>query len=141
MKDSKAVAAARQKAEAKKAEVEAAEVHLRQLRAEMGTALLAIEEARDADDAHLPQCRMVKVRWRSNGEEEIGRVAIVRKTPGGQLIVRRRGAEYRFKWNPYGQEYAQAEKDVFFASDRRQLRDVPSEFLPAAKIERSHHAG
>lgn len=130
MKEPQAVVAARQAAEAKKAEVEAAELHLRQLRAEMGTALLAIEAAWDEADAHLPQCQMVKVRWRSGNEEPIGNAAIVRKTPGGQLVVRRRGAEYRFKWNPYGVKFVQAEKETFFAADRRQLRDVPAEFLP-----------
>lgn len=130
MKESPTVIVARQAAEAKKAEIEAAELHLRQLRAEMGTALLAIEAAQDEVDARLPQCRMVKVRWRSGTEEPIGNAAIVRKTPGGQLVVRRRGAEHRFKWDAYGGKFVQAEKNTFFAADRRQLRDVPAEFLP-----------
>lgn len=130
MKEPQAVIAARQAAAAKKAEIEAAETRLRQLRAEMGTALQAIEAAQDEVDAHLPQCRMVRVRWRSDTEETIGNAAIVRKTPGGQLVVRRRGTEHRFKWNPYSRDFVQAEKASFFGADRRQLRDVPAEFLP-----------
>lgn len=130
MREPPNVIAARKAAEDKKAEIEALELHLRQLRAEMGTALLAINAAWDEADANLPQCRMVKVRWRSGTEEEIGRAAIVRKTPGGQLVVRLRGTEYRFKWNKYGGQYGQAEKESFFGSDQRQLRDVPPDYLP-----------
>lgn len=130
MKEAPAVAAARQAAEAKKAEIDATEARLVELRSELSAAYRAIEDAQDAEDSALPQCRMVTVRWRTGKPENPIPMAILRKTPANQIVVRRRGAEHRFKWDPRSERYVQVAKPRFFMDDTRELRNVPAEFLP-----------
>lgn len=118
---------------AKSAEVVSAKETLERLKAELSAAYVAVRDAQTEADAALPQCRLVLVRWRSGTEEGDARVVILRRTPGGMLVVRHvgdpRGAEYRFKWAPYAGRYKQAERATY-TSDTRELRDVPAEYMP-----------
>lgn len=129
------VLAAEEMKAAKHAEWKASEQEAKRLEQEYNAACLALRKAQEQADAALPQCRMVRVMWRSGNEESIGSVVIERKTPGGVLVTRRvgepEGVEYRFKFWPHSGKYAQAEKQYGFANDRRELRDVPPEFMPA----------
>ena len=121
---------------AKDTEVIAAEDALKRLEAEHGEAHAAVRKARIEADASLPQCGMVRVRWRSGNEVDAGRVVILRRTPGGMLVVRLvgepTGGEYKFKWAEYAGKFRQAEKGSY-SSDTRELRDVPAEYLPTAQ--------
>lgn len=129
-----AVAAAQLKVDSVAQELAAARADVERLEADVGAARAALRDARVAADAERPQCRMVSVRWRSGTEDDAGRVVILKKTPGGTLVVRRvgdeGGPEYRFKWSAHSAKFVQAEKSPFFGSDTRELRDVPTEFLP-----------
>ncbi|PZP98328.1 MAG: hypothetical protein DI587_14880 [Variovorax paradoxus] len=133
-KELDAVALAHQAVEAKQAEIKAAEARLQQLRSELAAAYHAVEDAHDVEDAKLPQCLMVTVRWRSGEAEEPRSVAIVRQTRDNQLVARRRGIEHRFKWDQHRECYVQVEKTRFFMDDARELRDLPAEFLPRRTV-------
>lgn len=135
MKKPKAVIEAESALVAKAAEVAAAKEALKRLEVERGAAIAAVRHAQTEADAALPQCRLVRVRWRSGNEEDIGRVAVVRRTPGGMLVVRyvgdADGSEYKFKWAEYSRKFKQAERGGY-TDDTRELRDVPEAYLPAA---------
>lgn len=132
------VAKAEELAKLKKEELDAARAAVRRIEGELGEALAAVRSARKSADAGLPQCKMVHVRWRNSAESDLSDVAILRRTPGGVLVVRRLGdspgMEFRFKFNAYRDVYAQAEKRHYFGSNHRELRDVPAEFLPAGAL-------
>jgi len=102
------------------------------LEAEYSDCLRAVRAAQEEADALLPQCLIVRRRWRSGTVEDFAKAVVLRKTAGGQLVVRRvgdaDGTEYRFKWAERAQVYRQAEKSTSWASDTRELRDVPPEF-------------
>lgn len=129
------VAAAEQAEKSKAEELEAAKDTVHRLEQEHRVAISAVRKAKEEADALMPQCRMVSVRWRSGEAQDIGRVVILRKTPGGMVVVRRVGdtsdVTYKFKWWEHSSRYAQAEKQYGYANDRRELRDVPVEYLPA----------
>lgn len=133
--EQEAVAAAEAAVAAKAAELEAAQAAVRLLKFELDEARSALTDAREAADELLPQCVMVQEQWRSGATEEIGRFVVVRKTPGGMLIVRHVGstpdAEMRFKWSAHRGVFVSAEKTSTWHSTTRKLRDVPPEFLPA----------
>lgn len=135
MKKPKTVVDAEKMAAEKAAELAAAKEVVRQLESEHADAVAAIRKAQEDADAALPQCRLVRIPWRSSKEEDVSRVVIVRKTPGGMLVVRRvgdpAGNKYKFKWAPYAGQYRQAEKRSSFISDSRALRDVPPEYAHA----------
>lgn len=137
--EAQAIAAAELAVTTKQAELAAAESAVRLLQFELNEARETLHEARVAADDLLPQCRMVSVRWRSGTDEDAGRVVILKKTPGGQLVTRRvgeaPGSECRFKWAPHSAKFVQAEKSPFFGSNTRELRDVPAEFLPSPTKE------
>lgn len=115
------------------AELQAAEQAVHDLRAEYTGLCVAVKDARVKADEALPQCDMYRIRWRAGTAEYLQRVVIIRKTPGGLLVVRAvgdhdGGNEYRFKLS--GNEYRQAEKRRFFYDDLRELRNVPAKFMP-----------
>ena len=92
---------------------------------------LASQEARIKADETLQQCKMVSVGWTGN-EKDDGRVAILKMTPKGQLVVRRvgvRDGNYRFRLDKYTGRWIQAERYIRFSANR-ELRDVPAEYLP-----------
>lgn len=134
MKKSKIVIEAEANLSAKEAELIAAKEALRRIEVEYGAAYAAVRKAQTEADASLPQCNMVRVRHYSGKEEDCGRFAIVRRTPGGMLVVRRVGdsigSESKFRISQHRAVYVQAEK-VSWSSDTRELRDVPPEYLPA----------
>ena len=118
---------------AKAAEVTAAKEALKRLESEHGAAYAAVRQAQTDADAALPQCRMVRVRLSTSNEEDMGRMVILRRTPGGTLVVRHVGEpdgnEYKFKWAEYSRKFRQAEKSGY-TYDTRELRDVPADYLP-----------
>lgn len=134
LKKSAAVVAAEQLAEAKSAELKAAQESVRSLEREYAQAVIAAREAQEHADAALPQCDMVNVRRYDRADRDACRVVIVRKTPTGMLVVRHvgyaSGSEYKFKWATYGDRFMQAEKQYGYGGDRRELRNVPPEYLP-----------
>ena len=127
-----AVVAAEAAEAEKKAAWDAAAAAAKQAEQDYYAACRASREARIAADADLPQCKMVDVRWRTDKAEEAGRVVILRKTPGGLLVVRRVGdaeGDFRFKWNKHRGIWQQAEKGSY-AFKTRELRDVPDQYMP-----------
>jgi hypothetical protein len=136
MKKPKAVIAAEEALSAKAAEVAAAKEALKRLEAEHGAAYVAVRQAQTEADAALPQCGLVRVKWRTSNEEGMGRAVILRRTPGGLLVVRRvgdaGGHEFKFKWAEYSGKYRQAEKGSY-TDDTRELRNVPAEYLPTTQ--------
>lgn len=117
---------------AKAAEVAAAKETLKRLEAEHGAAHNAVRDAQTEADASLPQCRMVGVS-RDGAETGGAPYVILRRTPGGMLVVRRvgdaSGGESKFKWAPHAQLFQQAKPGWYRAV--LELRDVPAEYLPA----------
>ncbi len=135
MKKPKTVIEAEAALSAKAAEVTAAKETLKRLEAEHAAAYAAVRQAQTDADASLPQCDMVRVRRYGGKEEDCGRFVILRRTPGGLLVVRRvgeQGGESKFKLSQHRGLYVQAEK-VRWASDTRELRNVPAEYLPSAQ--------
>ncbi len=134
--ESSAVTEARLALGVKQAVVEEARTRLAALQDEEREAGAKLRQALIDADAALPQCRMVSVAWRSGRAENDMSVVIVRKTAGGQLVVRRLGdpeaVEYRFNWE-VGSEarFTQAEKREAYGSVR-ELRDVPAQFVGGA---------
>lgn len=118
----------------KNSEVKAAREALRALEAEVMVAYVAVRKAQEAEDAHLPQCRIVTVM--SGGRvSEFGPVVILRKTNAGLLVTRRVGgpgaSAFKFKWHEHSGKFRQAEKQSPYAYAHRELRDVPAEYMPA----------
>ena len=72
-------------------------------------------------------------RSRTGRSEDTGLGVILKRTPGGQLVVRQAGnhssAKQAYKWSPYSKVFRQVEKGGI-TCDTFELRDVPSEFLP-----------
>lgn len=135
MKKPKTVIEAEAALSAKAAEVTAAKETLKRLEAEHAAAYAAVRQAQTDADASLPQCDMVRVRRYGGKEEDCGRFVILRRTPGGLLVVRRvgeQGGESKFKLSQHRGLYVQAEK-VSWASDTCELRNVPAEYLPSAQ--------
>lgn len=136
VKKPKTVIDAEAAASAKKAEFDAAKEAMNRLEKEWFQALEAVKAAQAEADAAQPQCRLVRVRWISGNEEDVGRVVIVRRTPSGMLVVRHVGEpdsnEQRFKWDGYAMKFRHADKNTYI-SDTRELRDVPSEYLPTCQ--------
>jgi hypothetical protein len=136
VKKPKTVIEAEAVASVKKAEFEAAKETMNRLEKEWFAALAAVRQAQTDADATLPQCRMVRVRRYCSKEEDCGAFVVVRRTPGGLLVVRRvgdtSGYESKFKLSRHRGLYVQAEK-ASLSSDTRELRDVPAEYLPSAQ--------
>lgn len=133
-----AVAAARKAAEARRNELAEARETVKRLEEEYAQAAVAVYQAQVKADAALPQCRLVRLRYREEESDGV-RVVILRRTPSGMLVVRPvgqvDGQGRKFKWSPKhggnGGTYTQAERQSSFWSDRTELRDVPVAYLPA----------
>jgi hypothetical protein len=136
VKKPKAVIEAETALTAKAAEVAAAKDTLKRLEAEHSAAYVAVRQAQTEADESMPQCRMVRVRWRSGTEEFGAPYVIVRRTPSGMLVVRpvgsNSGSEHRFKWAEHARKYRQVAKGSF-TSDTLELRDVPAEYMPTCQ--------
>ena len=135
MKKHKTVIAAEAAYEAKKAEMQAAELAAKNLALEVSQAYAAIQAAQTLIDADLPQCVGVAISQYSKNEEDRGRFVIVRKTPGGLLVVRKvgdhSGNESKYKWSKGGGKFClNKARGNFYLSKSLELRDVPPEFLP-----------
>jgi hypothetical protein len=129
MKKPKTVVVAEAALAAKIAESAAAKEEVRRLDHDLNAAYAAVHQAQTDADAALPQCRMVRVQWRTGVESGMAPYVIVRRTPTGMLVVRRvgGGGESTFRWSD-GQ-YKQAEK-YRWGDGSNELRDVPAEYLP-----------
>lgn len=135
MKKHAAVALAEEAMKSKAKELADAKEAVQRLESEHANLRAAVRKAQEEADSTLPQCRLVMVKWRSNKEEDCGLVVILRKTPGGMLVVRRvgyTGYEYKFKFQDLLGKYTQAEKQTVWSSEQRELRDVPLEYMPPA---------
>lgn len=129
-----AVVAAEKARVAKEAELAAAREVVKRLEKQFGETYAAVRAAWEADASALPQCRVVRVGWRSGTERDERRAAILRKTPGGMLVTRHIDSELesKFKWS--GNRYVQAERSTFYAGDHNELRDVPPEYMPKERV-------
>lgn len=134
MKKPAAVVAAEEALHDKAKELASAQGVVQQLEREHAEAVTAVRKAHEEADSALPQCRLVRVRWRSGKEEDMWRVVILRKTPSGILVVRRvgepSGGDFKFKWRGYSAQFTQAEKKTMTYGDHMELRDVPAEYIP-----------
>lgn len=140
MKKHATVMAAEAVAEEKARELAVAREMVKRLEQEDSEARIAVREAQLLVDASLPQCRLVQVHWRSGSGKEAnaGRVVILRKTPGGMLVVRRvgdsfSGAEFKFKWLEHSGKYVDSRKQHAYLSDLLELRDVPEVYAGPAR--------
>ena len=135
MKKPKTVVDAEVALAAKAVEVAVAKEALKRLESEWGIAAAAVRQAQTEADASLPQCRFVRVR-RGGTEDGNSLVVIVRRTPGGMLVVRDVGEsaslEYKFKWKAHEGKYQMAKHDGYTST--RELRDVPAEYLPVGSM-------
>lgn len=134
MKKPKEVIDAEAALSAKAAEVATAKNALKRLEGEYLAAHAAVRQAQTNADAALPQCRVVRVRWRTGVEDDLGRVVIQRRTLGGMLAVRPVGqlddlGQQKFKFLEHVGRFRQVEKGGY-TSDIRELREVPAEYLP-----------
>ena len=138
MKTTNTVSAAEEAVSSKAAELDAAHGEVDRLKREHGEAFAALSKAREDADASLPQCRMVRIVWRGNKAADAGMLVILRKTPTGMIVARRvgapAGAEFRFKWSAHGQCFRDAAKHSSWLSDSLELRDVPTEYMPASEF-------
>lgn len=126
MKEHPTILAAREAVDAKLAELAAAELVVKGLRGEVNDARLGVIAAQDAEDVKYPTARLVSVGWRTGKETDMGRVAIVKRTPTGILVTRRRGIERRFKPSKITGVFYEVGADRFgYVYDTVQLRDVP----------------
>ena len=111
-----------------------ARLTLQALEEELSSANRAVKQALIEADNNLPQCDMVFISWRSGVETSRYRMAIVRSTPGGKLVVRSvgepEGEQYRFKWCEWRNCFVRDEKNSGRTSIQTELRDVPIEYLP-----------
>lgn len=119
---------------AKADELSAARELVKALELQHFACINAVRVAQEHADADLPQCRLVHIAWRSGKEEGGTRCVLLRKTPTGMLVVRHigeaSGYEYRFKWNDRSARFVEA-KAASWMAGHSELRDVPSEYMPA----------
>ncbi len=137
MKKPAAVIAAEEVVARKAEAVEAAKTALAFLQDQYAQAVHDVRAAQEESDKLLPHCLMAAVSWHSGKATGVKRVVIERKTPGGILIVRGVGdpcdQERRFKLQKLGNKFVEEKRQHSMMSDRRELRDVPAEYLPATK--------
>ena len=106
---------------------------------EKGEAYTALCKAQMDADSGLPSCDCVSIREYGRGDPVlVARMAILRKTPSGLLVVRRLGEPdgqlYHFKWSPYSSTYHEKKKrERFYSGSRTELRNVPAEFIPKSE--------
>jgi hypothetical protein len=133
MKKPKYVLDAEVAVNAAKAKINAAEEALKQAGDAYTSAIRMLHDANVKADESFPQCRIVKVDYYSSSEQELGRAVILHKTPTGMLVVRYlgnpSGDKQRFVFDKYSGAFRQSEKSSLFTG-QRELRDVPSEFIP-----------
>lgn len=125
---------ARQNVQDKQAALHEAEAAAATARQALDDAFDAVAEVQKAIDDRMPQCQMVSIQWRTGKPCNEGqRMVILRKTPGGMLIVRERGKEdaqeYKFKWWSFSGIYREFGKTNSSMTNVRQLSSVPKEFL------------
>jgi hypothetical protein len=125
------VAAAEAAEDAKRAAWVAAKEAAKQAEAAYSEARAVTRTARVRADDGLPRCDMVTRKWRDPIADR-SPVAILRKTPGGMLVVRRPGSldELRFKFSKFRGAYVEAVKAGSFR-DSRALENVPPEWMPS----------
>jgi hypothetical protein len=118
---------------AKCAEFAAAKDVVERLKNDLPILAAALQSARLEADTCLPHCRMVLYDWQTGREDAGADYVIVRKTPGGMIVVRRAGdpsgTESKFRWDEG--RYRQAAKPPRWSRGVFELRDVPAEYLPA----------
>jgi hypothetical protein len=119
-------------AEEKAKELTAARAAVQRIEREVFAAHAAVRAAQTAVDETLPQASMVKVFVRSGNSEDMGRVVIVRRTPGGLLITRPvgepSGISRSFRWSTARSCYVEKVKAQSYVSSVVTLSDVPAEF-------------
>lgn len=137
IKKHSAVIEAESALKAKTEEIEEAKRILRVLETERASAYENVKRAQLEADSELPQCRIVRIGWRSWKEESTRNAVILRKTKSGRLVVRyvgdTSGTEMQFKLSKYSNAVGsfpfQKVEKMSFASDSIELRDVPDEYM------------
>lgn len=132
MKKPPKLLAAIELAETAKRELDAAQEAVRQCEQKLNQALRALRTAQVDADGALPQCNMERV-FRSSGmTEPVGRVAILRRTPGGLLVVRQvgepQGMERQFRWSAHRGVYVEKVRQQPFVHSTLTLFEVPEEY-------------
>lgn len=136
MKKPQTLIAAEAALAAKIAEVAAAKELLARLESEQKAAYADVCQAQHDADSSRDQCMVVRVQrgWGAHKEDEMFRAVILRKTPGGMMVVRKAGrtdgSEYKFKWCPHRSVYTEVEKYASILTN--ELREVPAAYLPMA---------
>jgi hypothetical protein len=128
---SAAVTAAINAIDLKERQIKGLEEGLTTMRAELGKLHLELSAARVAEDAHLPQCRVVQVSRYKNEDSDIGMHVIVRQTPTGQIVTRpvgHPGPEQRWKREDRNGVWYTVERGHIYASAHKELRDVPPQY-------------
>lgn len=133
-KKTPAVIAAEAARDAKEKELAVSRERVQTLEREYSETLKSVTQAKIEADSALPQCRIVQISYRSSEKTTSSQSVILRRTPGGILVVRCvgnvSGTEYRFKWNDYTGKFHEAGKVRGFNCFRRELQDVPEEYIP-----------
>jgi hypothetical protein len=135
-KESPEVIEARQRVEDFSSQIKSAREELERLRDALCQAQRELSEALIKADELLPQATLCETGWSGCGS--IGKVAILRQTPTGQLVCRPVGstvkAEMRFKISFLACEdrFYSTEKRSYRGS-RRYLTNVPEEYIKAAR--------
>lgn len=132
MKKSEQLLAAEKAVQAKRQEVDEATQALERIKLEHKAAVDALRAAWAEADKALPQCHMVTSSRMGVDTAEVK--VIVRKTPGGMLVVRslgdHDGKEKRFKWATHLGRFLPVDRENPYSSASRYLIDVPAEYLP-----------
>lgn len=115
-------------------EMLAARQQVERLESEHLSALIAVQKIKEAMDAELPQCRLVRRNKRHFCEVvNLRSVVILRRTPTGRLVVRNvgdtSGHTITFKFLQHEKIYVEASKRGNSSWSQLELRDVPDSFM------------
>lgn len=134
MKKDKKVIAAELAVKAKREEIEQTQERVKLLESELKGLIQSVRHAQAEIDKLLPSCKLVTKDWYGGNVKSVEKVAILRRTKTGRLVVKRigdtsEGCEYVFKYCEYSGCFKPLERPHRF-SDIRALAGVPDEFMP-----------
>lgn len=137
MKEPSFVAEAAAAVAAAESAVAAAESAVVARRADLSATRAAYREALERADRGLPKCALVTLSYRTDKIASAAPMVILRRTPGGLLVVRHagmRGSESRFEWSAMRGAYVEKRAHGRgFPMAAIELRDVPDEYMPKGR--------